>query len=283
MDFIQSTLLYGSLGGQSFGLAPSKALLGPIDCKALFNYDVDEVDRRFLEATTSANACSDLAKFVRWATDIAIGFLYQDPEQVAKRASLGAIIMRPTRYRLQANTLQVYDTIRRQSLVEQEEERYRMALQILHEFFEAINEHHKQVSDSNVGLEEILIVGKETTFVRQGAGTAEDIQGLHDMFVEKCNLPKVHFLEAAEAVIERQLREQQHPMPVEYALRTLAPVIPRLHCFVSQFPPVDDWSARTKRIGLEYIGREIVSAGQEQTVSMRDQPHAPEGWTEEPV
>jgi hypothetical protein len=114
-DSTDSTLKYGSLGGESFGIATLKVLLSATDCQALFSYDVDEVDFRFLEAITSASPRSELANFVRWATEIAIGFMYQDPEQVAQRASWGAAIMRPTQWRLHASTLDVHRIIGREA------------------------------------------------------------------------------------------------------------------------------------------------------------------------
>jgi hypothetical protein len=110
-DSTDSTLKYGSLGGESFG----KVLLSATDCQALFSYHVDEVDFRFLEAITSASPRSELANFVRWATDIAIGFMYQDPEQVAQRASWGAATMRPTQWHLHASTLDVHRIIGREA------------------------------------------------------------------------------------------------------------------------------------------------------------------------
>jgi hypothetical protein len=89
-----------------------------------------------------------------------------------------------------------------------------MALRILRQFFDAINVHHKLVPDSEIAIDEILIVGKEATFVRRGAKIPEDIKDLHNMFVENCRLLRVQFLAAAEVIIERQLREQQHLMPI---------------------------------------------------------------------
>jgi hypothetical protein len=134
-----------------------------------------------------------------------------------------------------------------------------MALRILRQFFDAINAHHNLIPDSEIAIDEILIVGKETTFVRRGAKIPEDIKDLHNMFVENCRLPRVQFLAAAEVIIERQLREQQHLMPIDYALRTLAPAISGLHSEILRALPLESLSEGTESIGLEHIGRELVS------------------------
>ena len=210
-------------------------------------------------ASSSANKASDTAGFVRWATDIAIGFLYEDPTEVAIRGEWGAKHMRSVQETLQQCTSTVYNAIEGEGGDEREEQTYRLLLLLLHEMFTAINEHHKQVPDSNVGMEEFLTVGDETTFVRRGSNPPENVRELYTTIVMNYGLPKHQFLEMAEQVITRQLQQQKHPMPVEYAIRTLAPAIPTLDPTVLQRLPTHQWLEWAKDLHLEHICEEIAS------------------------
>lgn len=63
----------------------------------------------------------------------------------------------------------------------------------------------------------------------------------------------------AEQIITRQLKEQKHPMPVEYAIWTLAPAMLTLSPGLLRRLPVQQWLEWTKGLALENVGEEIVS------------------------
>ena len=258
-DTSESTLPYGSFGGHGFGIPYLKVLLLPEECQTLFGYTLNELEHKFLTASTSADKGSGMAEFVRWATDIAIGYLFQDPVHVAARASWGTRHMRFAQESLQLYTSTVYNAIERKGDDEREDQAYGLLLLLLGDLFNAINEHHKKVPGSNAGIEELLAVGDETTFVRRGSNPPEDVRGLYTTVVVNYGLPKHQFLDMAEQVIARQLREQRHPMPVEYAVRILAPAITSLDTAVLQRLPIQQWLEWTKDLHLEHIGEEIAS------------------------
>lgn len=234
------------------------------DCMEAFGHNLVEVDRRCHEASTSADPSHDLAKFVHWATDTVMDFLYQDPEHLADRARRAANTITPVRKRLQQHTRHVCTLVS----VEREDFEYRLSLQMLHQFFGSINDHHQKVLNSDVGIEEILTVGKENDFIQRGPGSGENVQELYRMFV-KHKLSTYSCVQSMGVVIENQPKEQNHPMPLEFALRTMAPAIPRLDLAVLQSLPLRDWLHWSKDIGLGQIGEEIAAAVRERLASLR--------------
>lgn len=58
--------------------------------------------------------------------------------------------------------------------------------------------------------------------------------------------------------IQYQIKQRGHQMPLEYAIRTVAPVIPRLDHALLRLLPVPDWSAWLKEAGLQEVGERLV-------------------------
>jgi hypothetical protein len=278
-DTTRSLLPYGTLGGDGFGMTYLKLVLIFEDCQTRFGYTLNELEHRYITANTSANKAEAMAAFVRWATDIAIEFLCDDPAQVATRAKRGVEIMTFVQEALQQHTLAVYNAVERDG--EREEQVYRLLLLLLGDFLSAIHEHHKKVSESDAGIEELLTVGDETTFVRRGSEPAENMRERYTTIVVNYGMAKHQFIDMAEQVITRQLKEQKHPMPVEYAVRTLAPAIKTLNPALLQRLPVKQWLEWTKALQLEAIGEEILSGVKATLASVGEELHAPRDLTSE--
>lgn len=278
-DTTQSLLPYGSLGGDGFGIPYLKLVLSLDDCQLRFGYTINELEHKFLTATTSTNKADDMAAFVRWATDIAIGFVCDDPAQVATRARRGVEIVPFVQENLQIHTSAVYNAVKNNG--EREEQLYRLLLLFLGNLINAINKHHKQVSDSNAGIEELFTVGDETAFVRRGSNTPEDIRKLYTTVIVEYGMAKHQFIDMAEQVITRRVKEQKHPMPVEYAVRILASAIPTLNPALLQRLPVQQWLDWTKDLRLENVGEEIATGVKERLSSGGEELHAPRDLTSE--
>lgn len=118
-------------------------------------------------------------------------------------------------------------------------------------------------------MKELLAVGDEISFVRRGSNPPEDVRELYRMIVVNYGLPTDQFLDMAEQVIARQLREQRHPMPVEYAVRTLVPAISALDPANLQCLRMQQWIEWTKDLHLEHIGEDIVSVVQAKIEPLR--------------
>jgi hypothetical protein len=238
-----------------------------------FGYTLNELEHKFLTASTSANKAEDMAAFVRWATAIAIGFLCDDPAQVATRARRGVEIMMSVQETFQQHTLAVYNAIEHDG--DREEQVYRLLFLLLSDFLNAIHEHHKKLSESDAGIEELLTVGDETTFVRRGSEPAENMRERYTTIVVNYGMAKHQFIDMAEQVIIRQLKEQKHPIPVEYAVRTLAPAIKTLNPALLQRLPAEQWFEWTKALQLETIREEILSGVKATLASVGEGLHAP--------
>lgn len=216
-----------------------------------------------------------MANFVHWATDIAVQTLYKDPARVAKRGARGAAIMRPVQELLQQHMQKVSAILADEISNDREEQDHRLLLQLVGDLFNAIKQHHVRVSDSDAGLQEILALGKETTFVRLGSNSPVNVRELYETMVVKFHLPIHQFLESAEVVIERQLMEQKHCMPLEYAIATLAPAISTLEPHLLQRLHVEQWAEWTERLGLGHIGELIVSRAKARLESLDLKLYAP--------
>ena len=244
----------GSLGGDYFGISQLKDLLQSKACQKCFDYTSEDVESYFDQAINAEERAVDMATFVRWGTDIAIGTLYHDSAKVAKRGNRGAAIMKPVQERLQQHTQNVYAIID-----ESVDREHSLLLQLLRDFLDIIKEHHTRVPHSKAGLEEVLIVGDETTFVRLGSNTPVKVRELYETMVMKARLPMHQFLGSAEVLIERQLMEQKHPMPIEHAVSTLALAIPTLDPQLLQHLPVQQWVEWAEMLYLEKIGEFVAS------------------------
>jgi hypothetical protein len=173
----------------------------------------------------------------------------------------------------QQHTLAVYNAIEHDG--DREEQVYRLLFLLLSDFLNAIHEHHKKLSESDAGIEELLTVGDETTFVRRGSEPAENMRERYTTIVVNYGMAKHQFIDMAEQVIIRQLKEQKHPIPVEYAVRTLAPAIKTLNPALLQRLPVEQWFEWTKALQLETIGEEILSGVKATLACVGEGLHAP--------
>lgn len=213
---------------------------------------MEDVDRQVHDACSSATPQDDMAEFVNWATDIYMKFLYQHPTLYAERATWGLKTMASVRDRLKAKTSEVHKTIKDEDWTFEEETALRKMHFILREFLDRINEHHKQIPMSRIGVDEVRRLGQVTDFVRIGTVPVQSTRSLYEMS-KSLKLPMFWCLEAMEHVIEGQLKERDHPMPVEFALNTLAPAIPKLNPAILRRLPLKIWSEWFEASRLEPI------------------------------
>jgi hypothetical protein len=59
--------------------------------------------------------------------------------------------------------------------------------------------------------------------------------------------------------IRNHIEQRGHPMPLEYAIKTVAPVIPRLSHGILEQLPLHRWSQLFQEVGLEQIGEQLAA------------------------
>jgi hypothetical protein len=150
-----------------------------------------------------------------------------------------------------------------------------MMQQMLRQFSEHIVEHHKRVPNSRVGVDEILEVGKETDFTRRGALPAENVHHLFDTVVSH-GMAMFQCLDMVAQVIKRQLKERDHPIPVECALVTISKAMPQLNHTVLRVMPLEKWSGWLHSIGISDLGNIVTERVSEALASATAPPSTPE-------
>jgi hypothetical protein len=123
---------------------------------------------------------------------------------------------------------------------------------ILCQFLRRLYDHHTQVPDSCVGLEELLLIGEEIDFVERDI---YNNAGIHHLFTQltQDGRPMVQRVQAIGQMIRQKLKEYGQPMPLEYAITVVVRVFPKLDSAVMESLPLDSWAARLNDIGLNEI------------------------------
>jgi hypothetical protein len=100
-------------------------------------------------------------------------------------------------------------------------------LQILAQLFNSIVDHHGKVSDSRIGVQEVLLLAEESDFANRRTNNGDTLQKLfatHEGYGLRLSVT----LETITLAIGKQIKQRGHQMPIEYAIRTILPVIPKL-------------------------------------------------------
>jgi hypothetical protein len=199
-----------------------------------------------------------MAEFVRWAIDCYMEFLASRKLHNAIAVTTDFSKLEYVKNRLLINTFEVDRFVQLNNLERDIEVRNARMLGILDLLFHAIIDHRKRVDKSLVGVEEVLLVAEEPDFVNHRVNNYMSLQSTFASS-EMYGLPMHLRLVGVTPAIQHQIKQQGHQIPLEYAIRTVAPVIPRLDYALLNLLPVPDWLAWLKEVGLQEIGERLVS------------------------
>jgi hypothetical protein len=265
-------LPYGELSGSGFGLNDLQFLLLRV---ARHDPTLEDIDQRFQKAYHPVNCDVEITETVHWATDRFMDLMNKDATTKAEFADWGLKMMKHEKERLQAYTIHMRKVMKDTGRILEVNTGTHMMQQMLRQFFEHICEHHKRVPDSRIGVDEILEVGKETDFIRRGAVPAENVHHLFDTLVSH-GMPMFQCLDMVAQVIERQLKERDHPIPAEFALVTTSKAIPQVDHTVLRAMPLESWSEWLRSIGLSCLGNILTERVSEALAAAPAIPSTPE-------
>lgn len=129
-------------------------------------------------------------------------------------------------------------------------------LQILAHLFNSAVDHHGKVLNSRIGVQEILLVAEGSDFVNRRNNNGDTLQKLFTTH-EGYGLHLSLTLETIKLAIVRQIKQRGHQMPLEYAMRTVAPVIPKLGNATLKLLPVQKWATWFEEVRLEQLGEQL--------------------------
>ena len=166
--------------------------------------------------------------------------------------------MRSVRNRLLVNTSKVDRSVQLNDSDDDVNFRHDRMLEILSHLFNAIIDHHKKVSNSRVGVEEVLLLAEESDFVNR---RTNNYTTLHKKFAidEGHGLPMDYRLTGITMAIGKQVKQRGHLMPIEYTIEIIAPVIPRLDHDVLVLLPLQKWSRWLEEVSLQPIGEKLAT------------------------
>jgi hypothetical protein len=251
-------LPWGELDGCRFGLKALLDLLEQPGCEIFSRLTSEEISQRIHKAIISTDASKQMAEFVRWATDCYMEFLASRKLHNAIAVTNGLSKLEHVKSRLLVNTFEVDRYVQLNNVHRDINVRNARMLGILDLLFNAIIDHHKRVDKSLVGVEEVLLVAEEPDFVNRRVNNYMSLQSTFASS-EMYGLPMHLRLVGVTLAIQHQIKQRGHQMPLEYAIKTVAPVIPRLDHALLKLLPVPDWLAWLKEVGLQEIGERLVS------------------------
>lgn len=200
---------------------------------------------------------------LRWATDCYMDFLSSNVRFSDNTAKLGLLKIDKVKNRLLVNTSEVDRSIQLNDLDRDNNSRFTTMLEILTHLFNAIVDHHRKVLDPRVGVQEVSLVAEESDFIQRRTNNHNTLHNLFDMN-NGYRIPMGLSLDGITLAIMKQIKQRGHHMPLEYAITTVAPVIPRLDRTTLKLPPQPTWSTWFKEIGLELIGDKLAADAGEQ-------------------
>jgi hypothetical protein len=223
--------------------------LSKLDDDDIPDYNTADVHRRLHQATIARDPVHEMAAVVRWATNTYMDFLYLDPALVTQRAKWGLECMDDVTKCLKAHWTEVCGTIERNNLGHEYRSRITRMQTFLYDLLKWLYKHHAQVLHSLAGLEELLLVGEEIDFVER---SIHNHGGIHQMYsqLSEENLPMVERLQAIGKTIRNALKHYNQPMPLEYAFKIMARVMPKLDIEVMESLPLKVWTGQLTGLGL---------------------------------
>ena len=255
---VDVSLPFGELDGCRFGLEPLQRLLDQPGCEDFTKSTSDEINQKVFDAFRSAEPSERMAEFVRWATDAYMDFLDTRGRYSESAAQWGLLKMRSVRNRLLVNTSEVDRSVQLDDSDDDVNFRHDRMLEILSHLFNAIIDHHKKVSNSRVGVEEVLLLAEESDFVNR---RTNNYTTLHKKFAidEGHGLPMDYRLTGITMANGKQVKQRGHLMPIEYTIEIIAPVIPRLDHDVLVLLPLQKWSRWLEEVSLQPIGEKLAT------------------------
>ena len=131
-------------------------------------------------------------------------------------------------------------------------------LEILAHLFNSVVDHHGKVLNSRIGVQEILMVAEESDFVNRLNNKGDT---LHKLFAthEGYGLRSSLTLETITLAIGKQIKQRGHQMPLEYAIRMVVPVVPKLGHATLKLLSIPKRSTCFTEVGLEQLGEQLAS------------------------
>jgi hypothetical protein len=257
-DTLNFDLRGDELDGCRFGLEAMQDLLNQPGCDGFSKLNSVEINHKIFIAMKSPDAAKLMAEFMRWATDCYMDFLVSHTRFSQNTAKLGLLKIDKVKNRLLVNMSEVDRFIQLNNLERDNNSRFTTMLEILTHLFNAIVNHHRNVLDSRVGIQEILLVAEEHDFIQRRTNNHKT---LHNLFAtnDSYGLPMGLSLEGITLAITKQIKQRCHHMPLEYAIMTVVPVIPRLDRATLKLLPLPTWSTWFKAIGIEQIGDKLAA------------------------
>jgi hypothetical protein len=119
----------------------------------------------------------------------------------------------------------------------------------LYDLLEWLYKHHAQVLHSLAGLEELLLIGGEIEFLER---SIHNHCGIHQTYsqLSEGNLPMVERLQTIGKRIKDALKDYNQPMPLEFAIKIMARVMPKLDTAVVESMPLNTWTRQLTGLGL---------------------------------
>jgi hypothetical protein len=260
-NIVDTTLPWGKLDGCRFGLNALQKLLDQAGCDSCSKSTSAEIEKKIFDAISTAEVArraKRMAEFVRWATETYMDFLDSHRDYMERTAALISPKLSDVQNRLLANTSEVDKFLQLNN--SDREVRFRIArmLQILHSLFKAIIDHHQRVPNFRIGVEQVLLLAEESDFINR---RTKNYLTLHKIFAadEAHGLPMDQRLSRITLAVGKQIKQRGYQMPLEYAVRTVSPVIPGLHYAVLDLLPLHNRSDWFYEVGLHQIGEELAS------------------------
>jgi len=251
-------LPWDELEGCRFGLKAIQELLARPGCDRYSKATSVQIDQKIFTALNSTEPSKQMAEFVRWATDAIIGFLTDSSRFGNYTVGSALSKLKSVKECLLENTSRVNQSIQSNNSEEHISFRNTRMLKILSHFFRVIVRHHKSVSNSRIGVEELLLLAEEVDFVKRHH---DNKITLHAIFAEHegDGFPSEVSLSNMALAIKNHIEQRGHPMHFEYAIRIVAPVIPRLSHAILEQLPLHRWSRWFQEVGLEQIGEQLAA------------------------
>ena len=257
-NMLNHDLTWDELDGCRFGLKAIQEILALPGCDSFSNANSVQVDQKIYDAIRSLDASKQMSEFMRWATDNIMEFLADRSRWTGSPAKSALIKLEKVKKCLLANTSKVDQYIQLNKSEADINSRKARMLQILTSLFRAVMKHHRKLSDSRIGVEELLLLAEETDFVDR---CAKSHPTLHATFAAAAHkgYPMSRNLESMAWAIRDQIEKRGHPMPLEHAIKIVAPVVPRLTQDVIEPLPLHRWSRWFREVGLEEIGERLAA------------------------
>ena len=261
-------LPWDELDGCRFGLKAIQELLAYPGCDRFSKVTSVQVDQKIFLARTSKDPSKQMAEFMRWATDSIMRYLTDSSRFGHYTVGSALSKLEKIKQSLLENTSRVIQLIQLHNSEGQINFRNATMLKILSHSFRVIVRHHKDLSNSRIRVEKLLLLAEEVDFVKRHH---DNNITLHAMFAqnEGDRFPLEVSLSNIALAIRNRIEQGGDPMPFEYAIMIVAPIIPRLSHAILERLPFHRWSHWFQEVGLEQIGERLAAVVDRQLLPKR--------------